>query len=66
MYQYRYESQATGGGVFGGNAEHRQVIDRLAKEGWRYVGFIPTGFTGHGGISRVDLIFEQERPETED
>ena len=30
-------------------------------EGWRYVGFFPVAFTGHGGISNVDLIFEREK-----
>ena len=35
-------------------------IDKYAAEGWRYVGFFPVSFTGHGGISMVDLIFERE------
>lgn len=60
MYEYKYVSQRTGGGMFGGNYEHRKVIDTYAQEGWRYIGFVPTGFTGHGGISEVDLVFERE------
>ena len=59
MYEYKYVSHKTGGGFFGGGYEHREIIDQYAKDGWRYVGFIPTHFTGHGGIAEVDLIFER-------
>ena len=59
MYEYKYVSHKTGGGLMSGNQEHRAVIDKYAKEGWRYVGFIPTHFTGHGGIANADLIFER-------
>ena len=45
---------------FTGSREHRELIDQHAAEGWRYVGFFPTAFTGHGGISIVDLVFERE------
>ena len=66
MYEYKYVSVDTGAGLFfgGSGAEHRKVIDRCAAEGWRYVGCIPTGFTGHGVISSLDLVFE--RPVRED
>lgn len=62
MYQYEYEVLNTGGGTFldNGKRAHREIIDRRAKAGWRYVGFMPNGFTSHGDISQVDLIFEQE------
>ncbi|WP_455580625.1 DUF4177 domain-containing protein [Dysosmobacter sp.] len=60
MYEYTYIHQDTGGGFFSGGVEHREVIDRYAAAGWRYVGFLPTGFTSHGGISSVDLIFEKD------
>ena len=51
----------TGGGVLSGSREYRELIDRYAAEGWRYVGFFPVAFTGHGGISNADLIFEREK-----
>ena len=62
MYQYEYEIVNTGGGMFQDNGKraHREMIDRRAKAGWRYVGFMPNGFTSHGGIGQVDLIFEKE------
>ena len=60
MYQYKYVPLDTGGGFFSRAWEHRELIDQYAAEGWRYVGFFPTAFTGHGGISIVDLVFERE------
>lgn len=61
MYTYKYITLETGGGFWFGNqdAAHREIIDREALDGWRYAGFIPLEFTGHGGISRMDLIFER-------
>ncbi|MCI6055181.1 DUF4177 domain-containing protein [Dysosmobacter sp.] len=61
MYEYKYLPVETGGGFLSGSREHRELIDRYAAEGWRYVGFFPVAFTGHGGISNVDLIFEREK-----
>lgn len=62
MYHYEYVSFYTGGGTWNDNSDvkHRQVIDRYAQQGWRYVGFIPTCFSHEGGIKEVDLIFEKE------
>lgn len=62
MYEYQYISCKTGGGRWWNNlpAFHREQIDREAKTGWRYVGFVPTDFTWLGGIKAVDLIFERE------
>ena len=61
MYQYKYIPVDTGGGFLSDTREHRELIDAYAAEGWRYVGFFPVSFTSHGGISRVDLIFERGR-----
>ena len=55
MYQYKYIPVDTGGGFLSGSREHRELIDKYAAEG-----FFPVSFTGHGGISQVDLIFERE------
>ena len=33
----------------------------LAKEGWRYIGFIPAIQRGTGHIEEMDLIFEREQ-----
>ena len=62
MYQYEYVRLETGGGFWLNNAEceHREIIAKYAADGWRYVGYIPISFTGHGGLSEIDLIFERK------
>ena len=67
QYTYSYETVCSGfggWGGFGGNVyeldEYRSVIDRKAREGWRYVGFVPTRQRGTGHIEEMDLIFEKE------
>ena len=61
MYQYKYITLYTGGGFWLNNStcEHRQIIDEQAAAGWRYVGYIPTKFSGEGGNKEIDLIFER-------
>ena len=39
MYQYKYIPVDTGGGFLSGSREHRELIDKYAAEGWRYIGF---------------------------
>ena len=62
MYRYEYESIDVGGGFWIDNSscEHRDIIDQYAAQGWRYVGYIPTRFSGEGGTKEVDLIFERQ------
>ena len=62
MCQYEYEPLYVGGGFWMSNADcqHREIIDRRAAQGWRYVGYIPTQFTGNGGTKAIELIFEKE------
>ena len=43
------------------DAEYRNIIDRAAEEGWRYVGFLPVSQSVNGAILEYDLIFEQEK-----
>lgn len=60
MLRYEYETLYVGGGFWMNNSqcEHREIIDRRAREGWRYVGYIPTQFSGEGGTKEIDLVFE--------
>ncbi|MBS5703902.1 MAG: DUF4177 domain-containing protein [Butyricicoccus pullicaecorum] len=60
-YQYKYVPLRTGGGFWIDNSshEHCAIIDRHAADGWRYAGFIPTRFSGEGGMKEIDLIFEK-------
>ncbi len=62
MYEYKYVTLHTGGGFWIDNAscQHRDMIDEYAAKGWRYVGYIPTCFTGNGGAKEIDLIFERQ------
>lgn len=67
MYKYEYESIScdfNGIGLFNGNVygidDYRQVISDRAKDGWRYVGFVPSKQRGTGHIQELDLIFEKE------
>lgn len=67
MYRYEYETvscEISGWGFGSGNVyetdDYRSIIDRRAKDGWRYVGYIPTKQRGTGHIGELDLIFEKE------
>lgn len=65
MYRYEYVPLNVGGGFWIGNENyaHRGIIDQRAAQGWRYVGYVPSRFTGEGGTKEIDLIFEREEPE---
>ena len=41
-----------------GTKEHREIIDKYAAKGYRYVGYVPTHMSDHGKIIELDLIFE--------
>nr|WP_308506058.1 DUF4177 domain-containing protein [uncultured Agathobaculum sp.] len=66
-YRYEYVSLHTGGGFWFDNAscEHREIIARYAANGWRYIGFVPTRFSGEGGIKEIDLVFEKPEEQAE-
>lgn len=67
MYTYefvRISTDISGWGLVNGNKygneEYRQIILDRAKEGWRYVGYIPAVQRGTGHIEEMDLVFEKE------
>ena len=68
MYKYEYETvtcDLSGWGLMGGNVygiveDYREIIDRRAANGWRYVGCIPTKQRGTGHTQEIDLIFEKQ------
>lgn len=62
MKEYQYVPLAVGGGFFIDNSDyqHRTIINDYAQQGWRYVGFVPSRFTGNGSIKEIDLIFEKD------
>ena len=70
MYRYCYkklQSHMDGWGPFNGNLysldNYRDTIDEMARQGWRYVGYMPTVQRGTGHIEELELIFEQKTGE---
>ncbi len=65
MYVYQYHRMTTkvsGIGITEYRFEKlRDVINRYANEGWRYVGFVPVLQRGNGYIEEIELIFEKEK-----
>ncbi len=61
MYDYTFRRvDVAGKGIFAPNSgEHREVINKFAKEGYRYSGFIPVTQGAYGSIATMDLIFER-------
>ncbi len=61
-FKYLYvESKSKG--LFS-DANHRELIDKYATEGWRYVDAIPSSFSGNNGQPKTfDLIFEKSDDE---
>lgn len=59
MYEYQYASVKIGG-TPGAREEHREIIDRYASKGWRYMGYVPTRVVGYGALKGIDLILERE------
>ena len=63
MYKYEYVLVKEKKGNLDGTQEHREIIEKYAQDGYRYVGFIPTLTKGYGldfGSSAIDLIFEKQ------
>lgn len=58
MYKYRYEKAA--GGTFLTEPNHRNIIDKLASQGWRFVAAIPAYQTQEGKVKEFDLVFEKQ------
>lgn len=38
--------------------DYRAIIDTYAKQGYRYVGYIPSCTEAYGRVTELDLIFE--------
>lgn len=66
MYRYEYVTvkyDLKGYGPIAGNVysveNYRNIIDKRASEGWRFVGYIPVKQRGTGHSEEIDLIFEK-------
>lgn len=62
MKRYEYERVLYEGVLCSKVEAHREVIDRRAAEGWRYVDHITVHVT-NGFTVAIDLIFEKDAEE---
>jgi len=58
MYEYKYVSCTLGD--FFSEANHREIINENAKDGWRLVQVLPIYYNGHGKPTDYEIIFERE------
>ncbi len=59
-YEYEEVSYEAKGMVFSHTEAHREIIDKYVKNGYRFVGFIPTEVGAGGCWRKIDLIFEKD------
>jgi hypothetical protein len=48
------------GNLYSISEDYRAIIEKRARNGWRYVGYIPTKQRGTGHTEEIDLIFEKQ------
>ncbi len=61
MYEYKYV-KCSMGGFFTGD-DHREIIDKHAKEGWRFIQILPLYYTLEGRGKDFEIIFERRLQE---
>ena len=60
MKKYEYIRLRIGGFVNSKCEEHREIINKYAAKGYRFVNYIPTKIEPFGRFMEIDLIFEME------
>lgn len=58
MYEYKYVESTLGG--FFSEANHHEIIDECAKNGWRLVQVLPMYYNSNGKPTKYEIIFERE------
>lgn len=58
MFEYKYVEATLGG--FLTEANHYEIIDKYAKEGWRLVQVLPMYYNSHGKPTDYEIIFERK------
>lgn len=61
MYEYKYVPAQATGVMAVEFKDRREIIDQLAAQGWRYVGWMPAKLGAYGAIAHIDLVFEREK-----
>ena len=55
--KYEYKTVKAQRNMFGNIfEEHRKVIDDMAKNGYRYIGYIPVKLVGYGIYNRLYIM----------
>ncbi len=60
MREYKYVSVEYSGLFILSSHGHKEIINKYAKDGYAYVGHIPTKVSAQGQLLEIDLIFEIE------
>jgi len=60
MYKYEYVTIYSDSIIASKFTEHRNIINKYAQKGYRFVDAIPIKTRGHGMIVKMDLVFERE------
>lgn len=58
MYEYKYVETTLGG--FFADANHYEVIEKYAKEGWKLIQVLPMYYNSNGKPTKYEIIFERE------
>lgn len=58
MYEYKYV-KATLGSFFT-EANHHEIIDKHAKEGWKLAQVLPMYYNSNGKPTEYEIIFERK------
>ncbi|MDO5138304.1 MAG: DUF4177 domain-containing protein [Oscillospiraceae bacterium] len=69
MFEYAYERievsfaewRLIGGGLITETDDYKRIIEKKARDGWRFVTWIPVKQRGEGMIEEIDLVFEREK-----
>ena len=68
MYEYFHVKAPANASILGGfslDPEYRNIIDRAAEEGWRYVGFLPVSQSVNGAILELTSSLSRRRNESD-
>jgi len=60
MKKYEYVNVHIGKFLGAKSEEHREIIDKYAEKGYRYIGYIPTNISDYGKFIDMDLVFEMD------
>jgi len=58
MFEYKYVGTNLGG--FFTKANHHEIIDKYAKEGWRMAQVLPMNYNSDGKPTEYEIIFERK------